>query len=95
MWKVECPSCHHLFSVVTEENKKLIDDEKATDIKESVRERLGDILDIIPYNLRVPGSKGEEKNVDDLTYEYKFKCKNCGYEWTQLKEEERVDKTDR
>ncbi len=93
MWKVECPKCHHLFSVVTEENKKLIDDEKATDMKESARQKMEDRLaTLVPFSRRVPGSFGKEVNVKDLTYEYKFKCKHCGNEWTEIKEEERVDK---
>ncbi len=93
MWKIECPNCHHLFSVVTEENKDLIDDEKAEDIKENSHERVEDALEnLVPYSRRVPGSFGKEVDVDDLTYEYKFKCKHCGFEWTELKEKERVAK---
>ena len=42
--KVECPQCHHLFSVITEENKKLIEDEKAEDIKDNLRERIEEDL---------------------------------------------------
>lgn len=56
MWKIECPNCHHLFSVVTEENKDLIDDEKAEDIKENSHERVEDALEnLVPYSRRVPG----------------------------------------
>jgi uncharacterized Zn finger protein (UPF0148 family) len=94
MWKVECPNCHHLFSVVTEENKNLIDDEKAEDLKENAAERVKDVLeDLVPLTMKVPGSVGTMKNVDDLTYEYKFRCKHCGYEWTELKEKERLEKS--
>ncbi len=91
MWKIECPNCHHLFSVVTEESAQLIDDEKAEDIKESVPEKIEEGLDnLVPFSRRVPGSFGRETEVDDLTYEYKFKCKNCGHEWTELREKERA-----
>jgi hypothetical protein len=94
MWKIECPNCHHLFSVVTEENKQLIGDEKSEDIRQDTREKVEDGLDyLVPYSLRPPGSFGKETNVDDLTYEYKFKCKHCGYEWTELKEKESVSKS--
>lgn len=89
MWKIECPNCHHLFSVVTEESAQLIDDEKAEDIKESVPEKIEEGLDnLVPFSRRVPGSFGRETEVDDLTYEYKFKCKNCGHEWTELREKD-------
>jgi hypothetical protein len=83
-----------MFSVVTEENKVLIDDEKAEDIKENAPEKIEDALaTLVPFSRRVPGSFGKETKVDDLTYEYKFKCKHCGNEWTELKEEERVNKS--
>jgi rubredoxin len=95
MWKIECPNCHHLFSVVTEENKVLIDDEKAEDIKNTPAERVEEFLEYLNPVGVVPmsGSKGNEVKVDDLTYEYRFKCKHCGYEWTELKEKERVAKS--
>jgi hypothetical protein len=91
--KIECPKCHHLFSVVTEENKKLIEDEKVEDFKDTLRERVEDDLELLnPISRRVPGSRGRDVDADDLTYEYRFKCTHCGNEWTELKEEERVSK---
>ena len=94
MWKIECPQCHHMFSVVTEENKKLVENEAAEDFKEDARERVEDALEsLVPFNTNVPGSFGRDVNVDYLTYEYKFKCKHCGKEWTEYKEKERVHKT--
>lgn len=91
--KIECPQCHHLFGVVTEENKKLIEDEKAEDIKDNLRERIEDDLELLnPMSRSVPGHRGQEVPVDDLTYEYRFKCTHCGHEWTELKEKERVSK---
>jgi hypothetical protein len=93
MWKVECPQCHHLFRVVVEENDVLIGDEKGEDFKETTGEKVEDALaTLVPFSRRVPGSFGRDVNVDYLTYEYKFKCKNCGYEWTELKEKEREAK---
>jgi hypothetical protein len=95
MWKIECPQCHHLFSVVTEENKKLIDDEKAQDLKTTPAEKVEEFLQFLNPLGMVPmsGSKGNEVKVEDLTYEYRFRCKDCGYEWTELKEKERVSKS--
>ena len=93
MWKVRCPKCHHLFSVVLEENKKLVQDEKVEDFKETRRKKAEDSLEgLIPMSRRVPGSLGRDVSADLLTYEYKFKCKNCGKEWTELREEERTSK---
>jgi hypothetical protein len=93
MWKIECPQCHHLFSVVTEENKELIEDQKGEDIKENAAEKVEDALaTLVPFSRRVVGSFGKEVKVDYLTYEYKFKCKDCGNEWTELKEAERIAK---
>jgi hypothetical protein len=93
MWKIECPQCHSFFSVVTEENKKLIQDEKVEDSKETIPKRMEDALEgLIPYSQRIPGSMGKDVNADYLTYEYKFKCTHCGKEWTELKEKERVSK---
>lgn len=83
-----------MFSVVTEENKKLIDDEKVQDMKTTPAEKAEEFLEFLNPLEMVPvsGSTGREVNVDDLTYEYRFKCKHCGYEWTELKEKERVSK---
>lgn len=91
--KVECPNCHRLFRIVLE-NKELIDDEKAQDIKTTAAERAEEVLEFLnPVSVvPMPGSKGKEVNVDDLTYEYRFKCKHCGYEWTEIKEKERREK---
>ena len=91
--KIECPNCHHLFSVVTEENKKLIEDEKVEDFKDTIKGRIEDDLELLnPISKRVPGSRGRDVAADDLTYEYRFKCTHCGNEWTELKEKERVAK---
>lgn len=92
--KIECPNCHSLFRVRTE-SKKLIDDEQAEDIKVNARERIEEGLEFLdPFQIvPVSGSKGKDVNVDDLTYEYTFKCKHCGYVWTELKEKEKVDKS--
>jgi DNA-directed RNA polymerase subunit M/transcription elongation factor TFIIS len=93
MWKVECPYCHHFFSVVTEEKNKLVQDEKVEDYKESKARRAEDLLEsLIPMSRRVPGSLGSDVKADLLTYEYKFKCKHCGKEWTELREKERESK---
>ena len=87
--KIECPQCHSLFRVVTED-KKLIEDEKAEGFAESAGEKVEDALEgLIPMSRRVPGSLGEDVDVEDLTYEYRFKCKRCGHEWTELEEKER------
>jgi hypothetical protein len=43
--------------------------------------------------MRVPGSFGKDEEVDYPSYEYKFRCKHCGYEWTELKEAEKKEKT--
>ncbi|MGA2199495.1 MAG: hypothetical protein ABSG45_06115 [Nitrososphaerales archaeon] len=95
MWKIECPNCHRLFGVVTEENKELIEDGRAQDIKTTPVEKVEEFLGFLNPVSMVPvsGSKGNEVNVDDLTYEYRFKCKHCGYEWSELKEKERVSKS--
>jgi len=83
-----------MFSIVTEEKKALIDDEKAEDIKTTPAEKAEEFLEYLNPVGVVPmsGTRGNEVNVDDLTYEYRFKCKHCGYGWTELKEKERVTK---
>ena len=82
-----------LFRVTTE-SKDLIDDEKAEDLKDNIAEKAELALEWLNPVGVVPmsGSTGKEVKVDDLTYEYRFKCKHCGYEWTELKEKERVAK---
>lgn len=93
MWKVRCPNCHSFFRVVIEEKDKPIEDEKVEDFKETEARRVEDALEsLIPMSQRVPGSLGHDVSADLLTYEYKFKCKKCGKEWTELKEKERVSK---
>ena len=99
MWKVVCPNCHHPFSVVLESSKEVFD-QPAADIKENSREKIKDVLEQLipsgpmrtPAYERVPGSLGDEVSVDEEIFEYNFKCKHCGYEWTETKEKEVVDK---
>lgn len=86
--KLECPQCHSLFRVVTE-SKKLIEDEKVEDYRESKPREVEDALEgLNPIRRRgVPFSKyAKEVETDDLTYELTFKCTKCGHEWTQLEE---------
>jgi rubredoxin len=92
--KIECPQCHRLFRVVTE-SKELIQDEKVEDFREDRAEDVKDILEFLNPISVVPvrGAFGRDVAADDLTYEYRFKCKHCGYEWTELKEKEKISKT--
>jgi uncharacterized Zn finger protein (UPF0148 family) len=92
--KIECPNCHTLFRVVTVE-KELVQDEKAEDIKDTRGEKAEEALEFLnPFTVApVAGSKGRDVGVDDLTYEYHYRCKHCGYEWTELKEKEKIDKS--
>jgi hypothetical protein len=79
--KIECPKCHSLFRVVTE-SKELIQDEKVDEIKVTPGERVKEVLEFLNPVGMVPmaGSAGREVHADDLTYQYRFKCKHCGYE---------------
>ena len=96
MFKIECPQCHHLFSV-REEGEELIGDEEETGFKEDRKEKLEDALEFLnpldrfkaPGNQYVPGEFGKDTPEEGLTYEYKFKCKHCGDEFSVLKEKER------
>ncbi len=91
--KVICPKCHHLLSVVTED-KILVRDEKVTTIisdlnplelaEHSIQSRGG----VTPFDTRM----GREVDADDLSYEYDFKCKHCGHEWTEFKTKQVVHK---
>ncbi len=86
--KVECPQCHALFRVELE-SKKLIEDEKVEDYRESKPREVEDALEAInPLRRRgVPLSKyAKDVDSDDLTFELTFKCKKCGNEWTELEE---------
>lgn len=91
--KIECPNCHSLFRVKTE-SKQLIQDEQVEDFKEDKAEDAKDILEFLnPVGIvPVRGAFGRDVAAEDLTYEYKFKCKHCGYEWTELKEKEEIGK---
>lgn len=97
--KVECPHCHSLFRVVTE-SKELVEDNPEEDFREGVKGKVEEALDdIIPTGPpgigiggRAPGSFGKDVDDEDQLYEYKFKCKHCGYEWTEYKDVEKVDK---
>lgn len=104
MWKIVCPKCHTPFRVVTE-SKEVIEDEEGEDIREDKKEKVEDALEQLvptgppmgPYGSYTPvgpvsGSLGEEVPTDTKLYEYRFKCKHCGYEWTETKEKEVVEK---
>ncbi|MDH2901218.1 MAG: hypothetical protein PXY39_09625 [archaeon] len=89
--KVECPQCHRPFRVMLED-KEVVDDERAEDFKEDLKEKVEDALDALePIHVRpwVPGSHGRDVEVDEKTYEYTFKCKHCGNEWTEFKTKEK------
>ena len=91
--KIECPKCHSLFQVT--ETKELIQDDKVDVIKVTPGERVKEVLEFLNPVGMVPmaGSEGREVHADDLTYQYSFKCKHCGYEWTEIKEKETVSKS--
>lgn len=76
-------------------SKELVEDEPAEDIKDTGPEKVEEALEFLdPFQIvPVSGSKGRDVNVDDLTYEYHFRCKHCGYAWTEFKEKEKVDKS--
>jgi hypothetical protein len=80
---------------VVTESKELIEDEKVEDIKDTPGERVKEFLEFLnPVGMvSMAGSQGREVHADDLTYQYRFKCKHCGYEWTEIKEKERVSKS--
>jgi transcription initiation factor IIE alpha subunit len=92
--QIECPQCHHLFRVVLEK-KELLDDEEAEDYVENKKEKAESFLEFItPVGTRpyYPGSLGRDVNVDEKTYEYTFKCKHCGNEWSEFKTKEEIGK---
>ena len=91
--KIECPKCHSLFRIKTE-GKDLIEDEKVEDFKEDKAEQVKDILEFLGPFERVP-VRGLLRDVpaDDLTYQYRYKCKHCGFDWVELKEKEKVAKS--
>lgn len=90
--KVECPNCHSVFRVVTE-SKELVEDNPEEDFKGSALE---DIRPTGPPGMGMWGSdtgySGKDVETEDELYEYKFKCKRCGYEWTEYKDVEKIDK---
>ena len=70
-------------------SKKLIEDEKVADYRESRPREVEDALEAInPFRRKgVPLSKhAKDVESDDLTCELTFKRMKCGNEWTELEE---------
>jgi rubredoxin len=79
---VVCPKCHRIFSREVEEKK--IVDEEVIEAPESPPFVMGGPLMNAPEIAPKPTVPK-----DVATYEYRYRCKHCGYEWSDLKEEER------
>ena len=92
--KIECPKCHSLFRIKTE-GKEVIQDEQVEDFREDKEEEVKDFLEFLDPLAIVPvrGAFGRDVNAEDLTYQYEYKCKHCGFEWVELKEREKVAKS--
>ena len=78
---IMCPKCHRLFSREVEE--KEIVDERVYNTSQAPEFAGGG-------NLQDPNiTSGMSVPKDLVTYKYHYKCKHCGHEWTDTKEEER------
>jgi hypothetical protein len=77
------------------EEKQLASEEKSEDFMEDRKEKAQSFVEfIVPIGTRpyYPGSMGRDVNVDEKTFEYTFKCKHCGNEWTEFQTEEQIMK---
>ena len=76
-----CPKCHRIFTREVEQ-------------KEVIDEQLISAPPDPPFvmgggNLQDPNlAPGPSVPTEEITIKYHFKCKHCGYEWTDVKTED-------
>ena len=75
---IVCPKCHRIFSREVEEKEVLEENFVRAPERPSMSED-----ESIPASFSRP-SVGERV----VTYRYHYRCKHCGHEWTDVKEEE-------
>ena len=83
-----CPNCGKRFEIRLV-SKELVDSES---IKES-RPISGDYFGGYPGSY-VELSETEPVYVDVEDFQYSYKCKHCGHQWAEIKEEEDERKAD-
>jgi DNA-directed RNA polymerase subunit RPC12/RpoP len=77
-----CPSCGHRFEVRLV-SKKLIDAEASLEREEFAA--------AVPVNPPMPLLLKDEANIVDIEeFEYTYKCKHCGHQWSEIRDEEHI-----
>jgi C4-type Zn-finger protein len=81
-----CPSCGRRFEIRLE-NKKLLKEERVTTMltQEEAAAR-ADLLMSTPPPLIVGGEVPVVVDVD--SFQYTYRCKHCGHEWSEVRKEE-------
>ncbi len=89
MLDIMCPRCHRLFSI-TKEQKEIISN------REVQREDTGGDTAYLVGNYRGPSVLGAGvvrpstlagSHQSEAVFRLRLKCKHCGHEWTEIKEE--------
>ncbi len=90
-----CPSCGRRFEIRLE-SKKLLKDQTVTTRLNASEAAVKDSLIAGPAPPAAPiptlMGAGEPIIVDIETFQYTYKCKHCGHEWSEVREEERTEK---
>lgn len=87
--EIECPNCHKFFTI-EKEGSEIVDDEKAEGLHSTLKDDLKDVEDFAKHPLNMhPMPEETEDEVEDVTTEYKYKCKHCGHEWSEFKTKEK------
>ncbi|MDA4122636.1 MAG: hypothetical protein OK456_05580 [Thaumarchaeota archaeon] len=91
-----CPSCGRRFEVRLE-SKKLLKDQTVTTMLNASEAAVKDALIAGPAPPAAPVptlmGQGEPVIVDVETFQYTYKCKHCGHEWSEVREEEHAEKS--
>jgi hypothetical protein len=89
-----CPACGRRFEIRLQ-NKKLVNEQSVTTTLTKSEENVRDAFIVGPSGGAAPPLLvGAEvpMYVDIETFRYTYKCKHCGHEWSEVREEEHAEK---
>lgn len=81
-----CPHCHRLFSVKKEDKEVIIEKLLRQDRDKEKELPVGTYRGPAVIATR-PVEVGLQTSSDIIVYTLHLRCKNCGHEWTETKEE--------
>jgi len=80
-----CPSCGRRFEIRLESKKLSKEERKTARLTPSRSIEWSELIE--PLTVRV----GKPITVDVESFQYSYKCKHCGHEWSEVREEKHTE----